>query len=1138
MTIKENQIVKNLVPGESVKILSLKPMGSSWAVEYTGVTTNKTNRIVLSSQDIDNLEVVTREGEFSFKGEPSRFKLYSEAVRIRSAYQFDPLYAVNCSIVDPLPHQIEAVYRYLLPLPQIRFLLADDTGAGKTIMAGLIIKELLMRGIIKRILIITPGGLTKQWQEEEMGLKFNIPFNLVNRAAFRADPLIFSNNDRLVTSIDFLRSEDVLNTVSQTSWDLIVVDEAHKLSAFEYTSKRYESQRYKTIRELSTKSDHLLLLTATPHRGRKDTFRNLLQLLDPEIFATDDLVNERIQELSETGINRFFIRRLKEVMKDWDDEPLYKTRHTRTVSYELTDIEKTLYDHMTSYLTRRRMEAKQQSNIHVSLALMVMQRRLTSSIYALLRTLRNRFNALNGLLEELTRNPDLLKHRSKFEMDIDSLDEYDELDDDERDQLEAIFADPKKWKLFTTAKSPAEIREEATQVKELLDEAQSIYDSKHEEQKYRKLKELISSEGILDGEKLVIFTEHKDTLDYLKGKLDNNGYITTVIHGSMPVDARRDAQNKFARSSSEGGAQILLATDAAGEGINLQFCRYLINWDIPWNPNRLEQRMGRIHRYGQKDDVVVMNLVAGNTREGQVLETLLSKLDQIREQMGSDRVYDVISDVLEDVDLDDIIASTFGDGDSSLEEIIDDRFVLEKVQEKVEHQKTVMAHSDVDYTHARELKERSDERRLQPIYIREFFQKAFRSLGGGFVQEDEYTFRITQVPDILIRIMKNRFNASVNIQNLRFCFDKERFLHYQLREGKHIHYINPGNVLFDALIEAVINEYRDDMLSGTILIGPEEKEAGFAYLVRSTITDQRIVTGSDESIADEAISLVLNMNETYKATNPAKLINLYPPTALVTEVTPPDPVSSDEVESWSYENLSQPQLESVRERVITDTENRKAYLNKAVDNLIFDLVDEVNSLQAKVLDGDKKAEEKLTIKQQRIEELKQRRGQRIAMLDRMQELSLKPPEVIGCAYIVPLSDVQYASTFGMSRDDDAERIAMDTAMEYETTQGWDPVDVSADNLGYDIKSTGPYDRKRYIEVKGRSGDDGVMLSENEMNRLAQLGDSAWLYIVVNCKNKPELYRFNDPAHALSFEIMGKGIQYFCTRDEWREKAGK
>ena len=294
MKINIGNIIKNLIPSEPVEVKSVQDFGEDVSIEYTGVNTRINGDIIKSKAELEELVLISQKGSFDFSGDPEKFKLYTEAERIKSAFQFDPLFAVNCSIVDPLPHQVEAVYNYMLPQPRMRFLLADDTGAGKTIMTGLLIKELLLRGLLERILIITPGGLTKQWVEDELAIKFNFNFKLVNRAIFNSDPNVFNNSDKLVTSIDFIRGEDVMNVVKDTTWDLIVVDEAHKLSAFDYGTKRYVTKRYEAIQTLAPQTEHLLLLTATPHRGRQDTFRNLLQLLDEDIFSTNDLVTERI----------------------------------------------------------------------------------------------------------------------------------------------------------------------------------------------------------------------------------------------------------------------------------------------------------------------------------------------------------------------------------------------------------------------------------------------------------------------------------------------------------------------------------------------------------------------------------------------------------------------------------------------------------------------------------------------------------------------------------------------------------------------------------------------------------------------------------------------------------------------------
>jgi superfamily II DNA or RNA helicase len=1112
---------------ESCKVVGVRKLGDSISLSYIGLSSGLAGTKVFSRHDLAALEVVAQDGRFSFDGDPDRFLLYAEAERISSAYQFDPLFAVNCSIVDPLPHQIEAVYKYLLPQPKIRFLLADDTGAGKTIMTGLLIKELMLRGLAERILIVTPGGLTRQWQEDEMGLKFAIPFKLVNRAAFQSDPTIFSTSERLITSIDFIRADDVFAVLENTSWDLIVVDEAHKLSAFDYGDKRYLSKRYQAMQSLASRCEHFLLLTATPHRGRKDTFKNLLQLLDADIFSTDDLVTSRVREIGMTGANKFFIRRLKEEMKDWAGKPLFKARSTKTVLYDLTSDEKQLYDRVTDYLSRKGEEARKDSNIHVSLALMVMQRRLTSSIYALLRTLSARHDALLGVLDQVSQNPDIWLQKARLDFDVDSLDDFDELDDRERTALESIFADPRKFRLFTTAKSTGELREEADQVGELVALAKSLYEGKAEEQKLRKLREVFREQGVIDaGEKLVIFTEHRDTLDYLHKTLVNSGYRVVVIHGGLGVDERRAAMAEFAKS-----AQILIGTDAAGEGINLQFCRLLINWDIPWNPNRLEQRMGRIHRYGQKQDVLVMNMVAQNTREGEVLKKLLEKLDLIRAQMGDDRVYDVISDIFNGVGLDSIIKTTFHGVDSAYSTRIDE-LSTDDFAAAIEARRVELATSPIDYHEARILKGRSDERRLQPIYVKLFFERAIAALGGKMSETRPQVFHIERLPAAIVSRLKNVYRTVIDAEGTLVTFDKQFFLEYQNTGAlRALHFINPGTPLFDSTLDIVKASFKDDMLKGSILVSPEDRTAALAYLVRSRVLDARS-RRHGESIADERLELVIEREgvELY-STSPAKLVDLKAPAVFSKKPEALKFAETDAVVSWSFERISKPQYAIAKARAAEDSDRRIGYLEEGFTSLILDLTAEIGELQQKAFTGDAKGVEKLIQKQNRIVELKGRRKERLADIERMRELSMTEPEVLGCAYVVPLSDIEYEGAYGMKRDEEVEAIAMEAAMAFERDAGRRPEDMSADNLGYDIRSSDADDIKRYIEVKGRSAGGGIMMSENEWNRLYQLAESAWLYVVLHCKNGPELHTIPDPARRLKFELKTKGIQYFLDQSQ-------
>ena len=1119
MDLKDGSLVKGLLEGEIARIEESKKIGISNSVRFTGVQSNKQDTRLLSDSDLQRLEIIGEEGTFSFTGDPEKFLLYAEAARIRSAYLFDPLFAVNCSIVDALPHQVEAVYKVLLNLPRIRFLLADDTGARKTIMTGLLLKEMIVRNLLKRILIITPGGLTNQWVEDELELKFGLPFKLVDRSVITSDPSVFLVQNYLVTSVDFIQREDILNLLKNSTWDMVIVDEAHKLSAYDYTDKKEVSKRYAAVEVLSKRTEHLLLLTATPHRGRKDTFKYLMQLLDPEIFSAEALIPARIQEFSSTGTNRFFIRRLKEEMKDWSNKPLYKKRFTKTVKYELTQQERRLYERVTSYLSKAKQEAEREANVHVTLALLVMQRRLTSSIFAILKTLRNRHNVLLELIEEYKRNPDLFKKKERFEEAINSEDAYDELGDEEKETFDALLKDPRKFKLFTTANGIEALREEAEQLKELVSLADSIYKSGVPESKLQKLYDFLQDEPkILDNrEKLVIFTEHKDTLYYLEDKLRNQGYEVVVIHGGLSVDERRRAQINFANQS-----QILIATDAAGEGINLQFCRLLFNWDIPWNPNRLEQRMGRIHRYGQKSDVTVLNFVAKDTREGNVLDTLLRKLDLIREQMGSDRVFDVIAEVLDEVGIQSLINPK-----ENIESIIEAKLNRELFEKIANKETNSVGHSHTNFQFSKQMKEKSDERRLQPIYIRKFFEKAVQVLGGELKEIQPHILRFQRVPHALLQKLKSQFNLSFD-KEILLCFHKEVFLEMQsIRAQGSLHYINPGNPLFEALLQTIIQSFEEEMRKGCIAISPNELSPYFAFLVKSEIKNA-------DSIIDERLLLVSQDPEgtAFKATNSAKFLEFQPPVFFSKQPNIPEPESKDKVEHWVVENITGHQLVDTRVRYQSDCKSRIQFIEEAVGVQIKDLMDEINSLQSKYFTNPK-IDEVVRDKQRLLYSLEENKKNRIRLFERMMDMSPSLPEVLGCAYVVPLTKLEYESHYGMSRDEETEEIAMKYAMRWEISQGWQPVDVSRDNWGYDIRSESPDGILRYIEVKGRSVSGGIMLSENEWNRLHQLGESAWLYIVSHCKSSPELTRFQDPARTLLFEEKSKGVQYYLEEKNWK-----
>jgi len=1154
---RAGDIVSGLEPDELVEIRSIAPFSKRMLVEGVGAATRREIRRPLDAEGLARLKVI-RGSDYTYDGDPGTFLLGVEAERIRIAYQFDPLFAVNSSAVDVLPHQVEAVYRYLLPLPRIRFLLADDTGAGKTIMTGLLEKELLFRNAISKVLIITPGGLTRQWQDE-MREKFGLECRLVNRASFEAEPGQFARDEGLfIVSIDFIaRHEGCLNAAKDTQWDMIVVDEAHKLSAYEYGRKVDKRDRYKAVEALEQRTDHLLFLTATPHRGRPDTFRRLLMLLDKDLFQKDELVTARVlrsggqQTADDEAIegegniskarNRFFLRRLKEEMVNWDEKPLFKPRHTKTVGYDLTPAELDLYNAVTKYVRSRRKVAKATKNRNVELTLMVMQRRLASSIFAITRTLQNRLNAIDEVLKIL-RDPARSEAEKKRLLrgetnDVpDDIAEYEDLDENDREAVDKrIFRQ-------VVSSDPQEIEKEREQVGDLLRMAEALRE--HKEAKYVELLRVLDSSDIIrsDDEKLLIFTEHKDTLNSLAKRLTDKGYAVATIDGSMDADARKHAQREF-----RNRAKIMIATEAAGEGINLQFCRYLINWDIPWNPNRLEQRMGRIHRYGQNSEVWVYNLVASNTREGAVLVTVLKKMDLMREQMGHDRVYDVIDDLLEDVPLVTLIEQSLDAEDNSAvvantERLVNRTDFQERADELIELQKRQSLASNLDLRAARDLRDESDERRLQPRFIQGFFTRAYTAAGGTLIPDSHFpVYHMGKTASEILDVARQIHVPVSDKYDTPFVFDKNLVsVASRVRIPDDTKLLGPGHPLFSAVIEWAIRRARDAFAKGATIVDPNIARPQRIWLVRSSIHDGR--REEKKRLAHQELGVIAADHLGLRSTSPANLLNYTTPESAVERPAVPEHGGS-EIQMWSYETLTERQLGRVQTHRQTECDLRRDYLETTFTNLILELQQELNEVQRGQLFGDDDPEERKKL-QDRIGQLRDRKSQRLSELDLMLRLTANLPDLVTSAIVLPAPVAVVESETAspsrgvpMQRDDEVEAIAMHAVMRYERSRGWTPTDVHDQGEHYDIRSESPTGEKRFIEVKGRAQTGAIVVTGPEVDKLKQLGDRAFLYVVTFCKSeRPHLRIIQDPMAKLSPEMLYRQVQFIVQQPDWENQG--
>ena len=686
--------------------------------------------------------LVVASAQIDFTGNSRHAFLTLEAKRYQYAALYDPTLAISISKVDPLPHQIEAVSQ-VLKQTRIRFLIADDPGAGKTIMAGLILKELKLRNQAKRILIVAPGHLITQWGQE-MKTRFEESFTHVTRTYVNAhrQENVWNREQQLIASMDFARQDDIRDTIANSYFDLVIVDEAHKLAAYRYGDKTEKTKRYQLGECLSNCTTHFLFLTATPHRGDSENFRLFLDLLEPGFFNDPIQIQESIAKKD----NPLFIRRIKEDLKDFEGKPLFLPRHVQTKPFRLgteSEIEMELYNALSEYIREQynRFTEDSQKRNNVAFALVILQRRLASSTYALTVSLQRRQQRLTELLQSaiLIAAADAIPTEQDFE-------EVEDLSEEERTEIE------EQWEVLSVAENRDELKDEIETLKYLERDAQQIIDSE-KELKIQSLKTALDElNAEHPNEKILIFTEYSDTLDYLEKKVTAWGYSVSVIHGKMPHQKRIEAQEEFREKT-----QILIATEAAGEGINLQFCHLMINYDLPWNPNRLEQRMGRIHRYGQQREVYVINLVASDTREGAVFKRLFDKLDIIRKELGTDRVYDVIGELFPQRNLAQLMlaAAASTRNHAQLLEEIDTTLDSEKLQFFKNFNEETLVSPFINLPQVNELQQHAREHGLIPEYTREFFRKTFETLNSTIHQRKDGFYKIERIPSQIMRISQD-----------------------------------------------------------------------------------------------------------------------------------------------------------------------------------------------------------------------------------------------------------------------------------------------------------------------------------------------------------------------------------------------
>ncbi len=1066
---------------------------------------------LIPKEEFNRFELHQFQADFS--ADAGKVFLALETARYRFAAMYDPLIAMNASKVDPLPHQIEAVYGYILKKPRIRFMIADDPGAGKTIMAGLLIKELKIRNLIRRILIVAPGHLKDQWRRE-LKERFEEIFIPVGRQYI--DSLFGQNvwlrENQIITSIDFAKRDDVLPSIASANFDLIVVDEAHKMSAYRYGDKINKTGRYKLGETLSGNCEHLLFLTATPHRGDPENFRLFLDLIEPGFFATNEMVEESIRSKD----NPLFIRRVKEDLKDFEGRPLFLPRHVKTVAFQwktTSPNEVELYNALSKYVeTQYNKALLKDKRRNIAFALVILQRRLASSTYALLKSLERRKKRLEEFLEGAADSQRITEGTFDF-------DSVDEMSEEERWREEEI------WETLSVAENREELEKEIKTIEKLIARAKSIIQNEEEvklKELKKSLKELSEKFREPKDKKILVFTESRDTLEYLEKKIRLWGYRTNTIHGGMKLEERIRAESIFKNETD-----VMIATEAAGEGINLQFCHLMVNYDIPWNPNRLEQRMGRIHRYGQQKEVFVFNLVAVDTREGRVLHRLFEKLDEIRNAMGSDRVFDVLDEVLYNQNLAMLMMEAAANARSTDEilEYIDIKVDEDSIHRLKEALGESLATRFIDYTRIKEMEQVAREHRLIPEYTESFFKKAILKTGGKIRERQDGFLAIDSIP-FAVRSLADEDDFKKACGDLLKRYPKATFDKETAFKNPEAEFICFGHPLFEAMMAYIELTFSDTLLNGATFSDPEGFLDGCIIFYEGEIKDG---TGS---VAGKRLFSFYVQDKDRKITPvPASVIwDL----AEATEIKP-GTVDVEHIKSLSS-NHAIKDLEAYKQELLKkrrrQADIKQKYGIKSLEYLIVKLDGELIDLYYRRDRGEnvdlaiRNKEERKSKYERALEELKSK-------IEKEKSLTMSMPQFKGIIRVIPETVIEPE----MRSDPDVEKIGMEIVMEYEKQQGRVPEDVASQNLGFDIRSV---DLKtgviRYIEVKARAQTAAVSLTQNEWFKAKRFKDDYYLYAVMPTSDNPALYIIRNPAENLDAEERIELVRYIVPYKEISDKG--
>jgi len=1133
--IKPGLPLDGLEPSVVATVAAVVPIGDGAVTVFYRTPDGTTKERLLGRGDEASLSIATVERPWSFDGDGEAFQLTCEAKRFDLAFLFDPMMAVHTSNVEPLPHQITAVYESMLPRQPLRFVLADDPGAGKTIMAGLYIRELIMRADAKRVLIVAPGSLVEQWRDE-MSEKFGLDFHVYTPSLDQASPSgnAFEDFNQLIVRLDQMaRGEEETSQGRQpgplqaklleSGWDLVVFDEAHKLAAHYYGSKLEKTGRFRFAERIGGETRHLLLMTATPHNGKEEDFQLFLSLLDSDRFYGK--FRDGVHKVDASDLMR---RMVKEELVKFDNTPLFPERKAYTVNYTLSDLEAALYESVTDYVKTEMGKADQLQGSRkgsVGFALTALQRRLASSPEAIYQSLRRRKERLQSRVRD--EKLGIRGRQALSATAVEVPEDDDDLNADEQEHLEEELIDD-----ATAASTVAELESEIIILQGLEERAKAVVASGLD-RKWDELSKILQNTPELRNEagrhrKLIIFSEHRDTLNYLHDKiagvLGSDESIVT-IHGGTHRDERRRIQAAF---RSDPDIRVLVATDAAGEGVNLQCANLMVNYDLPWNPNRLEQRFGRIHRIGQTEVCHLWNLVAKETREGDVYHRLLQKLEVESESLKG-RVFDILGEVFEETSLKDLLMQAIRYGDMpevrerlnrKIDTVLDHDHLKSLLNRNALAQETMSAER---LYAVKEEMEKAEARRLQPFFVRSFFLKAFEQLEGSIYPRELGRFEITHVPtsirerDRRITGRNRREQEPVLKRYERVCFEKEGMQPTEKAGLPRAVLMHPGHPLMLSITDILLEQNANLLRRGSLLLDPadegtepwlmflltHEVKSGDGLVLSKRMQFMRVDPDGKTSFAGWAPHLDL---EPIPASERTLLADVLDASWIQAE-------QEQRAVALAACTLVPDHFREVSERRINHVDKTLAAVHERLNKEIAFWSDRWIKLKEDLEAG---RDVRLNVENARrtVTDLEGRLENRRRELQSMRHVVNGTPIVLGGALVIP------AGLMGQRRGDEPldpvaatfasdaaarsriEKLAMDAVRVAEESVGCHVTDFSREKCGWDLTSQPPAIDKelplpRHIEVKGRiKGASTVTITRNEMLYAFNQGDKFVLAIVL------------------------------------------